>query len=286
MSLLESILSPIEKMPDIKFSVVMSVYRSDNSKHLEESIQSVLSQSIPPDEVILVVDGPVSQSLECVISAFSKNTNFHVIRLSINLGPGLARNKGIVSAKNNIIAIMDADDISIDCRFELQVNAFIDSEIDLVGGYVSEFNNSIDGLKRQRKVPLKHEEIIKQGKWIQPYNHVTIMFNKSMYIKSGGYGKLYMVEDYDLFFHMAMNGAIFCNIPKTLVYVRTTNDQYLRRHGIKYFQEEFFLILSMLKSGYISHWTFIINITIRLIVRSMPVILLRFLTKYFLRSDV
>ena len=258
----------------------------DDVDHFIESMNSIFRQTLAPYEIILAVDGPISGNMERAVRGFENNPIVSLVRSDENIGRGAIKHRAILSTTTEFIAIMDADDISIDCRFELQVNAFIDSEIDLVGGYVSEFNNSIDGLKRQRKVPLKHEEIIKQGKWIQPYNHVTIMFNKSMYIKSGGYGKLYMVEDYDLFFHMAMNGAIFCNIPKTLVYVRTTNDQYLRRHGIKYFQEEFFLILSMLKSGYISHWTFIINITIRLIVRSMPVILLRFLTKYFLRSDV
>lgn len=268
------------------FSVIISVYLYDNVDHFIEAMNSIFRQTLSPYEIILAVDGPISNNMESVVGNFENNPIVRIVRSDVNIGRGAIKHRAILTTTTEFIAIMDADDISIDCRFELQVNAFIDSEIDLVGGYVSEFNNSIDGLKRQRKVPLKHEEIIKQGKWIQPYNHVTIMFNKSMYIKSGGYGKLYMVEDYDLFFHMAMNGAIFCNIPKTLVYVRTTNDQYLRRHGIKYFQEEFFLILSMLKSGYISHWTFIINITIRLIVRSMPVILLRFLTKYFLRSDV
>ena len=268
------------------FSVIISVYLYDNVDHFIEAMNSIFRQTLSPYEIILAVDGPISNNMESVVGNFENNPIVRIVRSDVNIGRGAIKHRAILTTTTEFIAIMDADDISIDCRFELQVNAFIDSEIDLVGGYVSEFNNSIDGLKRQRKVPLKHEEIIKQGKWIQPYNHVTIMFNKSMCIKSGGYGKLYMVEDYDLFFHMAMNGAIFCNIPKTLVYVRTTNDQYLRRHGIKYFQEEFFLILSMLKSGYISHWTFIINITIRLIVRSMPVILLRFLTKYFLRSDV
>ena len=268
------------------FSVIISVYLYDNVDHFIEAMNSIFRQTLSPYEIILAVDGPISNNMESVVGNFENNPIVRIVRSDVNIGRGAIKHRAILTTTTEFIAIMDADDISIDCRFELQVNAFIDSEIDLVGGYVSEFNNSIDGLKRQRKVPLKHEEIIKQGKWIQPYNHVTIMFNKSMYIKSGGYGKLYMVEDYDLFFHMAMNGAIFCNIPKTLVYVRTTNDQYLRRHGIKYFQEEFFLMLSMLRSGYISHWTFIINITIRLIVRSMPVILLRFLTKYFLRSDV
>ena len=268
------------------FSVIISVYLYDNVDHFIEAMNSIFRQTLSPYEIILAVDGPISNNMESVVGNFENNPIVRIVRSDVNIGRGAIKHRAILTTTTEFIAIMDADDISIDSRFELQVTAFIDSKIDLVGGYISEFHNSIGDLKSVRKTPLKHEEIIKQGKWIQPYNHVTIMFKKSMYIKSGGYGKLYMIEDYDLFFHMAMNGAIFCNIPKTLVYVRTTNDQYLRRHGIKYFQEEFFLILSMLKSGYISHWTFIINITIRLIVRSMPVILLRFLTKYFLRSDV
>jgi glycosyltransferase involved in cell wall biosynthesis len=268
------------------FSVIISVYLHDDVDHFIESINSIFRQTLTPYEIILAVDGPISNNMERVVENFENNPIVRLVRSDENIGRGAIKHRAILSTTTEFIAIMDADDISIDSRFELQVNAFIDSEIDLVGGYISEFHNSIDDLKSVRKVPLKHEEIIKQGKWIQPYNHVTIMFKKSMYIKSGGYGKLYMVEDYDLFFHMAMSGAIFYNIPKILVYVRTTNDQYLRRHGIKYFQEEFFLMLSMLRSGYIGHWVFIKNIALRLIVRSMPVILLRTLTKSFLRSGV
>ena len=196
------------------FSVIISVYLYDNVDHFIEAMNSIFRQTLSPYEIILAVDGPISNNMESVVGNFENNPIVRIVRSDVNIGRGAIKHRAILTTTTEFIAIMDADDISIDCRFELQVNAFIDSEIDLVGGYVSEFNNSIDGLKRQRKVPLKHEEIIKQGKWIQPYNHVTIMFNKSMYIKSGGYGKLYMVEDYDLFFHMAMNGAIFLQYPK------------------------------------------------------------------------
>ena len=226
-------------MPDIKFSVVMSVYRSDNSKHLEESIQSVLSQSISPNEVILVVDGPVGQSLERVISAFSKNTNFHVIRLSINLGPGLARNKGIVSAKNNIIAIMDADDICRDIRFEKELQFMKELNVDVVGGLIDEFRKMPEDIKQVRRVPEKHAQIFSRGKWKMPVNHVTLMFRKDAYMQVGGYSKFRYAEDYDLVVRMLSKGFKFYNVQDILVDVRIGNNAYDRRRGMSCLHDEF-----------------------------------------------
>jgi len=269
----------------VDFSVVISVYSGDDVEHFTDAMNSILHQTLTPHEVILGIDGPISDNMEYVIQNFqNKNPILKLVRSDKNIGRGGIKHLAISSTTTNLIAIMDADDISVNNRFEVQAEMFAKNDFDLVGGYISEFSDKVDRRSSIREVPLEHENIIEKGKWIQPYNHVTVMFKKSTYIASGGYGKLRMVEDYDLFFRMAMNGAVFCNVPKILVYVRTPDDQYLRRHGTEYFKEEFALIVRMLRLGYINHWVFVHSVAIRLVARTMPVILLRFFTQHFLRG--
>ena len=279
------ILNPSLKK-SIKFSVVISVYLHDDVDYFIESMNSILNQTLMPSEVILAVDGPVTSSIKDAIKNFESNPIVFVIRSDNNIGRGAIRHRAILSSTTKIIAIMDSDDISADNRFELQVKSLINSKADFVGGYISEFTHSTDDFKRERKVPLKHAEILRRGKWIQPFNHVTIMFHKSMYIKSGGYAFTSVLEDSYLFFRMVKNNAQFHNIPKTLVYVRANNDQLLRRHGLKYFKEEFFLYLAMFRSGYINLWNLLINLVIRFTLRCAPIVFLRFFTKFIFRSNL
>ena len=268
----------------IKFSLVISVYLYDDINHFEDAMNSILRQTLMPNEIILAIDGPISNEMESLIKKFKKKLFIKIIRSPINMGVGSIRDRAILSSKTEIIAVMDADDISVDNRFELQINYLATNKIDLLGGYIMEFDKSINDCKRLRKVPLEHADIIKKGKWIQPFNHVTIMFKKSAYLKSGGYGKDLVLEDSFLFHRMVISNAKFSNIPKNLVYVRANIDQINRRHGIKYFKVEFSLLLSMFNSGYINLYNFIVSLSIRFILRCSPIFLLKFFNKFFLRT--
>ena len=133
----------------IKFSVIISVYLNDDVDYFIESMDSILRQTLTPYEVILSVDGPISSDMERAVSNFEDNPIVRLLMSDVNIGRGAIKHRAILSTTTELIAIMDADDISVDNRFELQVNTFIDSEIDLVGGYISEFQNSVNDLKRR-----------------------------------------------------------------------------------------------------------------------------------------
>lgn len=60
-------------MEDMHFSVLMSVYIKEKSQFLKESLNSVFNQTLPPDEVILVEDGPLTDELYSTINDFTKN---------------------------------------------------------------------------------------------------------------------------------------------------------------------------------------------------------------------
>ena len=271
---------------NVKFSLIISVYWNDDVNHFKQAINSILIQTLLPSEIILAIDGPLRKETEDLIIKLKKETNFKIIRSKENIGVGAIRHQAILLSKTNIIAVMDADDVSVHNRFELQIKHFLNKKIDLLGGYIQEFDNSINSVKQIRKVPLKHTDIIKKGKWIQPFNHVTIMFKKSTYLESGGYGTERVLEDSFLFYRMAVNNAKFLNIPKNLVYVRANKDQLTRRHGIKYFKVELSLLLSMWNSGYINFYNFIVSLFIRFIFRCAPIFFLRFFNKMFFRSKL
>ena len=70
-----------------------------------------LNQSVVPSEIIIVVSGPIGDGLDSKLLQFEKHSLIRLIRLSFNQGPG-SRHAGIKTAKCDLIAIMDADDIS------------------------------------------------------------------------------------------------------------------------------------------------------------------------------
>lgn len=102
-----------------KFSVLMSVYHRDNAVYLKEALNSIFDQSILPTEIILVKDGLLSQELNSVIDYFvEKYSSVKIVELLDNQGLGRALNEGLKYCSCDLIARMDADDISKFKRFE------------------------------------------------------------------------------------------------------------------------------------------------------------------------
>ena len=104
------------------FSVLISIYRKENPSWFREALDSVFAQTVQPDEIVLVKDGPLTSDLEAVIEEFgTTHPNFNIVLNETNLGLGLALQKGVIACKNEIIARMDTDDIMPNDRFEKQL---------------------------------------------------------------------------------------------------------------------------------------------------------------------
>ena len=147
----------------MKFSICSSVYKNDKPEFVRIALDSMLvSQSVKPDEIVLVQDGPVSGGLSSILSEYEKKYPdvMHVIRLEKNGGLGNALKLGVENAKNEIVARMDSDDICLPDRFEKQL-AYMDAhpECDIVGGQMTEFIDTPDNIVGRREVPLNNEEI-------------------------------------------------------------------------------------------------------------------------------
>lgn len=121
-----------------KFSVLMSVYHRDNAVYLKEALNSIFDQSILPTEIILVKDGLLSQELNSVIDYFvEKYSSVKIVELLDNQGLGRALNEGLKYCSCDLIARMDADDISKFKRFEKQIEMFERyPKLDIVGAWL------------------------------------------------------------------------------------------------------------------------------------------------------
>jgi len=237
------------------FSVAMCVYCKDDAQHFKQAVESIYNrQTLKPSEVVIVADGPIYGELDAYVSSLEQHgAPFKIIRLPQNLGHAGARRTAFEAASNEIIAIMDADDISMPGRFEKQL-AYMSAHPDVavVGGQIEEFIDSTDNIVGKREVPCKHEDILTWLKGRCPFNQVSVMMLRSPVSAVGGYLDWYCDEDYYLWIRLALGRYKFANLSDTLVKVRVGADMYRRRGGWHYFKSEARLQGYMLRHHIIS----------------------------------
>lgn len=192
---------------------------------------------------------------------------FNVIYLPENRGLGNALNLAIHNASYELIARMDSDDISLPNRFEEQIKLFMENNnLDVVGGYISEFIGTEDNIIGCREVKTNDVSIKKNMKKRCPMNHVSVIFKRSAVLSSGGYIDFPYNEDYYLWIRMMQHNYIFENLPNVVVNVRAGFDMANRRGGNTYYKSEKQIQKYMFKNHIISFPRYIINTFIRFIV--------------------
>lgn len=230
-----------KKIRTLKFSVLMTVYDKEDPKTLDDALNSIEIQTAFPDEIVLVKDGKLTESLDNIISKHSDKYGeiYKIISLDENHGRGYASKVGIDEISNDWFARMDSDDISFPDRFEIQLAAInkyqkLYPKLAVVGGQVSEFIGQKNNVIGYRKVPLTPLNIKKFAAFRSPINNPTVMINRSALLNIGNYSDLNVLEDYDLWIRFLSAGYELVNIPNILVNMRVSNDMYRRRGGFKY----------------------------------------------------
>lgn len=254
------------------FSVAISVYKNDTPTFFDRALASITAfQTIMPNEVVLIVDGPVGEELNAVIEKYEKDYHFFkVIWLAQNGGLGNALKIAVENASYELIARMDSDDIAVPTRFEEQLEYISQHpEIDIVGGDILEFIGEETNIVGKRAVPTSNAEIREYMKKRCAFNHMTVMYKKTAVENAGGYQDWFWNEDYYLWIRMWLNNAVFANTGTVLVNVRVGEEMYSRRGGKKYYDSEKGLQDYMLKYKMISIGTYIENVSKRFIVQKM-----------------
>src|SRR5690606_27157518 len=189
------------------------VYFKEHPDFLQKSLESVLTQTYMPDEVVLVEDGKLTNELYEVIRQCKEAYPNLITTVSLpeNMGIGYAMNFGLKHCKNEYIARMDTDDIAHPDRFLKQMTYLAEHpETDLIGSFIEEFHEVPGDMKRYRKVPVEHLKIVNCAKLRCPINHMTVIFRKSKVLEAGSYSyQKNNFEDYPLWYQMIKIGCSF-----------------------------------------------------------------------------
>lgn len=253
---------------NLKYSVLMSVYYKEKPFFLKESVDSMINQTVKPDEIVLVKDGKLTPELDEVISSYEKIDFFRIIDLKENVGLGKALSIGLGECRNEFVARMDTDDISDPNRCEEQLKLFYqNSNLSIVGTGVAEFIDTPENIISFKEVKETDIEIKKFMKYRNPMNHPSVMFKKCDVIDAGNYQHWHLNEDYYLWLRMMEKGYHFQNINLPLVKMRINNDTYLRRGGWNYFIAQKKMFDYMFNNNIINFLDYSYSVSIRLIVR-------------------
>lgn len=255
------------------FSVSMCVYGGDHPAYFDTALDSIVNQTIQPTEIVLTVDGPIPQTIEDVIEKYRVQLapspiDFRVVYLEKNMGHGEARRICFNHCQCELIALMDADDLSVPDRFEKQLAVFEQHpELSIVGGNIHEFIGTPENCVGKRIVPETDADIKLYMQKRCPMNQVTVMFRKADVESVGGYIDWFCEEDYYLWLRLALAGKQFANVSENLVNVRVGKEMYQRRGGWKYFKSEAKLQGFMLKKGMIGLPRYVSNVAQRLVLQ-------------------
>ncbi len=270
----------------MKFSVLMSVYSKERAEFLASSLESILEQTLIPNEIVLVKDGPLTESLDDLLNDFSRKYPhlFKIVNLPQNVGLGKALSKGLEVTTNDLVARMDSDDICYPNRFLEQIT-FMESheDISVLGSTIQEFDSMPGDLSSFRYLPENHNELIKLIKYRNPLNHPTVFFRKSHVLEVGGYKDMQLFEDYYLWVRLIVAGYKIHNLSQPLLHFRTGNNMIGRRSGTHYVVKEIRFLKILRKMGVISYSEFLLSLATKVPFRLLPKSVIQFFYKKFAR---
>lgn len=215
-----------------KYSVLMSLYYKEDPDTVRTAVDSMLNQTVPTDDFVIVCDGPLTPALDTLLAELvSENPGiFQILRLPENRGIGYAANIGLQACKYDLVAKMDADDISMPERCALQLAQFDrDPQLAICGGYIEEFDDDPMKPFAVRAVPLAHEAIYEYGRRRQAFNNMTVMYRREVVLAIGGYSDLRRNEDYDMYARLMAGGYRGSNLSDILVKARVDREAHQRR---------------------------------------------------------
>lgn len=216
----------------MKFSILLSLYYKENPNYLRLSLDSIFCQSLHPDQVVLILDGPIGDDLESVVQEYStKYKSLEVYPQEKNRGLSTALNIGLEKCRNEIVFRMDTDDVCFPNRFERVLKEYeAHPELEIVGSFATMINEDGEEIKGMT-APTTQQEIYRNV-WTCPFIHPTVSFKKSSLTRIGSYNPNSgpRQDDYELWFRCVENGLKCKNIDEPLLYYRFFKDSVARNN--------------------------------------------------------
>ena len=265
-----------------KYSVLMSLYKKEKPEYLKLALDSMLNQTIAPDEIVLVEDGPLTEELYTVLEEYP---SLHRVKNETNLGLGLALNVGLKACRNELVARMDTDDCSKPERCEKQLARFEEKPyLSIVGSHIDEFIGDISNVVSKRVVPTSSEAIYEYAKKRSAFNHPAVMYSKTAVLDNGGYADLKRNQDVDLFGRMQFKGYKAENIDESLLWFRSSDELAKRRKSWQNTWSYIATIRKFWKMGYASFADYAVVGIAQTGMYLMPIRVQNYIYKNFLRK--
>jgi glycosyltransferase involved in cell wall biosynthesis len=253
------------------FTLLLPVYAGDRPDYLRRAYRSAVDdQTVRPDQVVIVRDGPVGDELAGCLDELQASSLVPVtfVGLPDNGGLGPALDHGLAASWFDVIARMDADDVAMPHRFAVELPLMDDA--DIVGSGLLEFAADTDDIVGQRVPPIDPGQIKRYARMHDPFNHPTVVYRREAVLAAGGYGSLPLMEDYALFARMLHNGARAINVAEPLVFYRVGSKAFKRRGGTRLLRSELQLQREFRRDGFTSPAQFLRNVVVRGSYRLVP----------------
>tara|TARA_B100000029_G_C17567426_1_gene955519 strand:- start:745 stop:1581 length:837 start_codon:yes stop_codon:yes gene_type:complete len=269
-----------------KFSAILPIYKKVDFKIFKKSLESIVNQSLLPNELLIIFDGPIKASIKIFLKKKIKKYKFiKIINFPTNNGLGYILQRAVKLCKYEYIARCDSDDISKLNRFKIQMDFLVkNKKIDVLGSNIIELEkNKFFSLKKVSKNDSQIKKIIN---FKNPINHSSVIFRKSTIMKCGNYENVNFFEDYYLWFKVYRSNGVFCNLENILVMMKVDDDFFRRRSGFKYYKMYFNFLKKLKINGYIGSSLFLINCILRFFIVLLPIKFMKKFYKTFLRKKI
>lgn len=268
------------------YSILMPLWYKEKAEYLTSSLESMLSQSAPPAEIVMVTEHELTKEIEELLDSLRQK--YPEIPLLVVLNESLAGKGlgailayGVTACHYDIIARMDTDDISFPDRCERELEILSKhSDITIVGGGLQKFSENPEQADGYRIPPEKGKQLRQYSKFRNPFNHPTVMFRKEVIIKVGNYSPIKECEDYELWYRVLKSGYQGYNIQEPVLYYRAGMDMLKRRKNKRFYLQSLELVKRMRRDCYINWMEAFFAMGMQVIRYHSPFILNRVVYKY------
>ena len=214
-------------------SVIMSTY-NEEIEWVSKSIESILNQTYENFEFLIVIDNPNNRDIEKMVDLYSQRDHRIVkIKNEKNVGLTSSLNKVLNNCKGTYIARMDADDISVNTRFEKQIEFLSkNNSIGLVGTNAYFIDESDSILWKGENIPESSISIKKLITYVNFLIHPSWMFRKSILNDIKAYRDIKYAEDYDFILRLVTLNINIANINEYLIYYRVRNNSISQSNNL------------------------------------------------------
>lgn len=203
---------------------------------LKEAIESILNQTYSNFEFIITLDNPLNFELDKIIVEYQEKDNRIIyIKNEENLGLVVSLNNELTISKGRYIARMDADDICMNNRLQVQLDFLqTNPKVDLVGANVVIIDEIGNVLSNNINAPTDYKFIKKAMKYKNVFIHPTLMFKRqsAMDEKIKGYRDILYTEDYDFICRFITNKFTVTNIKDSLLKYRIRSTSITRSNSL------------------------------------------------------